>query len=69
MLAALRAVPGIKDAAPEDGGFEAALEDAGARAELARAVIARGWALHEMKSAARSLEDVFLELTKEEESL
>ncbi|UCF81764.1 MAG: ATP-binding cassette domain-containing protein [Acidobacteriota bacterium] len=63
---ALEGVAGVKDIAARDGGVEAALEDAGARSELARAVVSRGWALHEMRSAARSLEDVFLELTKEE---
>ena len=36
------------------------------RAELARAVVERGWGLLELRSASMSLEDIFLKLTTEE---
>ncbi len=37
------------------------------RAELARAVIEQGWGLLELRSVGMSLEDIFLELTTEED--
>jgi ABC-2 type transport system ATP-binding protein len=36
------------------------------RAELARAVVERGWSLLELRSVGMSLEDIFLQLTTEE---
>jgi ABC-2 type transport system ATP-binding protein len=36
------------------------------RSELARAVIAAGWELHELRASAMSLEEIFLQLTREE---
>ena len=36
------------------------------RSDLARAVVESGWDLNELRSAAMSLEEVFLELTREE---
>jgi ABC-2 type transport system ATP-binding protein len=43
------------------------LEGASIRPELARAVVHAGWNLEELRAAATSLEDVFLELTASEE--
>jgi ABC-2 type transport system ATP-binding protein len=36
------------------------------RSELARAVLEAGWDLHELRAAAMSLEEIFLQLTREE---
>jgi ABC-2 type transport system ATP-binding protein len=36
------------------------------RADLARSVVEAGWDLNELRAAAMSLEEVFLELTREE---
>jgi ABC-2 type transport system ATP-binding protein len=36
------------------------------RSELARAVIDAGWELHELRASAMSLEEIFLQLTREE---
>jgi ABC-2 type transport system ATP-binding protein len=36
------------------------------RSELARAVVEAGWELHELRASAMSLEEVFLQLTREE---
>jgi hypothetical protein len=44
------------------------LEGASIRAELARAVVHAGWNLEELRAAATSLEDVFLELTASEKN-
>jgi len=38
------------------------------RGDLARAVVEAGWDLNEMRGAAVSLEEIFLQLTKEQES-
>jgi ABC-2 type transport system ATP-binding protein len=40
--------------------------DRSIRSELARAVIDAGWELHELRPSALSLEEVFLQLTREE---
>jgi ABC-2 type transport system ATP-binding protein len=40
--------------------------DRSIRSELARAVIEAGWELHELRAAAVSLEEIFLQLTREE---
>jgi hypothetical protein len=36
------------------------------RGDLARAVVASGWDLYELRPAARSLEEIFLQLTGSE---
>jgi len=36
------------------------------RGDLARAVVESGWDLNELRSAAMSLEQIFLQLTREE---
>ncbi len=40
--------------------------DRSIRSELARAVIEAGWELHELRASAMSLEEIFLQLTREE---
>ena len=71
-LAALQGVAGVTKVEPSDtadrvGGFEI-FSDAGrdVRRELAATIVGRGWGLLELRSARRSLEDVFLHLTTEE---
>ncbi len=36
------------------------------RGDLARAVVASGWELNELRATAMSLEEIFLQLTREE---
>ena len=43
------------------------LKDRSIRGDLARAVVESGWNLHELRSAAMSLEDIFLQLTATEQ--
>jgi ABC-2 type transport system ATP-binding protein len=55
----------------EDGQKRAVFEVEGKkdhflRADLARAVVQSGWDLNELRAAAMSLEEIFLQLTKEE---
>jgi hypothetical protein len=40
--------------------------DRSIRSDLARAVIEAGWELHELRASAMSLEEIFLQLTREE---
>ena len=57
-----RVVPQV----PRDGQLTFEVETASealSRGDLARAIVGAGWDLNEMKSAAMSLEEVFLELT------
>src|SRR5579871_5286223 len=44
------------------------LKDRSIRGDLARAVVEAGWNLNELKSAAMSLEEIFLQLTGSEET-
>jgi ABC-2 type transport system ATP-binding protein len=37
------------------------------RGDLARAIVESGWDLHELRTAAMSLEEIFLQLTGKEE--
>jgi ABC-2 type transport system ATP-binding protein len=64
----LKAVPGLTSVrAVKDGEFE--IETApgrDARPEIARAVVSGGWPLLEIRRVKASLEDIFIELTKEE---
>jgi ABC-2 type transport system ATP-binding protein len=69
VAAALKGVPGVTQVTPQgDGGF---LVEAGngldLRPELARAVVAEGWELLELKALEFTLEEVFLNLVTEEE--
>jgi len=65
----LEAVPGVSRVVPRDhrdklSTFEVeSLKDRFIRGDLARAVVEGGWNLHELRSAAMTLEEVFLELT------
>ena len=43
--------------------------DRSIRSDLARAVVEAGWELHELRASAMSLEDIFLQLTREEPAL
>jgi ABC-2 type transport system ATP-binding protein len=43
------------------------LKDRSIRGDLARAVVESGWNLNELRSAAMSLEDIFLQLTATEQ--
>ncbi|HVO64446.1 MAG TPA: ATP-binding cassette domain-containing protein [Terriglobales bacterium] len=47
---------------------ETAVKDGFTRANIARAVVESGWDLNELRPAAVSLEEVFLQLTKAEET-
>src|SRR5215471_14806826 len=66
VLAALRRVPGVIDAAP-DAAESYLVEVAPGRvtvADLARAIVERGFALSELAEVKPELESVFLDLTK-----
>ena len=55
-----------KDKRPERAIFEVEnRQERSIRGDLARAVVEAGWDLNELRSAAMSLEEVFLELTRE----
>jgi ABC-2 type transport system ATP-binding protein len=68
----LRLVPGVSSVRRADGhatvaGFEVESEpNRDVRSEVARAVIARGWGLLELRPMRMSLEEIFLQLTTEE---
>jgi ABC-2 type transport system ATP-binding protein len=54
---------------PRQNHLRAEVESAGnrsIRSELARAVVEAGWELHELRASAMSLEEIFLQLTREE---
>ncbi|MBV8475290.1 MAG: ATP-binding cassette domain-containing protein [Acidobacteria bacterium] len=48
---------------------ETAAKDGSTRADIARAIVESGWDLNELRPAAVSLEEVFLQLTKAEASV
>jgi len=67
----LAGIAGVtKAAVTEAGGIVTARveasPDADARADIAAAVAARGWRLHGLRTETLSLEEVFLNLTREE---
>ena len=70
----LRAVGGVtavvaSNTADRPGGFDVRSESGGDfRRELAAAIVSRGWGLLELRPVRKSLEDVFLNLTTEEEA-
>ncbi len=73
LLKTLNAVPGVThvSAADSDGRVRCEVEGNGKqdiRAHLAAAVVGQGWDLLELRSAAMSLEDIFLQLTTREEA-
>jgi ABC-2 type transport system ATP-binding protein len=71
-LPTLRGINGVSKVessgtADRVGGFEVYSDDGrDVRRELASAIVNRGWGLLELRSARRSLEDVFLHLTTDE---
>jgi len=66
--AALAAVPGVRMVEPTgDGHYEiASASDADVRAAVAEAVVRGGWGLLELRPVGMSLEEIFLQLTREE---
>lgn len=67
VLAALRAIPGVRKARHEeshDGTNHYLVEsDSDVREALAAAIVKKGWGLREMSSVVMSLEDIFIRLT------
>ncbi|HEU0167621.1 MAG TPA: ABC transporter ATP-binding protein [Chloroflexota bacterium] len=73
LLNALKMVPGVTHVSAEDvdGHVRAEVEGTGKRdirADLASAVVGKGWPLLELRSASMSLEEIFLQLTTREEA-
>jgi ABC-2 type transport system ATP-binding protein len=75
LLAALKAVPGVTHVAALDGAgggnVRCEVESAGkrdVRADLAAAIVSKGWSLLELHAASMSLEEIFLQLTTREEA-
>ena len=73
LRAALQEIPAIKRVTAEPAGtagrLSAAIEVApgqDARSQIAEKIVGRGWPLFELRGAAASLEDIFLELTTED---
>jgi ABC-2 type transport system ATP-binding protein len=70
----LEQVPGVASVVARDSrdGAEAfeihGLENYALRPELARAIVQSGWSLTELRSVGESLEEIFLELTKSEDT-
>ncbi len=67
ILAALRLIPGVIDAAPGDDAERYVVEIAPERleaADLARAIVGQGFALSELVEVKPDLERVFLDLTR-----
>jgi ABC-2 type transport system ATP-binding protein len=59
----------FKDRTADGGNFEIESRGDGfVRGDLARAIVQSGWDLNELHTTAMSLEEVFLQLTREEES-
>src|ERR1700756_4503287 len=71
----LEKVPGVsrvifKETRNNRSIFEVeSLKDRSIRGDLARAIVESGWNLNELRGAAISLEEIFLQLTKEEKSV
>jgi ABC-2 type transport system ATP-binding protein len=70
---ALRTVPGIRNVLRVDGsadatGYEVEVEpNMDVRREIARTIVNRGWGLLELRPLRMSLEEIFLQLTTEEQ--
>ena len=71
--AVLQQIPGVAGVSLGEGGSDGlgidvhSAEGADVRRDIAGAVVSRGWGLLEMRSARRSLEEIFLQLTTTEE--
>lgn len=65
---ALAAVPGVRTVVPTgNGGYEiASAPGTDVRAAIAEAVVHGGWGLLELRPVGMSLEEIFLQLTREE---
>jgi ABC-2 type transport system ATP-binding protein len=73
LLTTLRAVPGVTHVSVQEanGHVHCEVEGSGKqdiRAQLASAVVGKGWSLLELRAASMSLEEVFLQLTTHEEA-
>jgi ABC-2 type transport system ATP-binding protein len=70
---ALRTVPGVRNVTVADRygaltGYEVEAETSqDIRREVARTVVGRGWGLLELRPMRMSLEEIFLQLTTEEQ--
>ncbi|MGQ9684162.1 MAG: ABC transporter ATP-binding protein [Anaerolineae bacterium] len=63
----LGAIPGVLQVSRQGEGYEVETAlDADPRAELAAAVVQRGWGLLELRPVSMSLEEIFLTLTTDE---
>ncbi|MHB8618907.1 MAG: ABC transporter ATP-binding protein [Chloroflexota bacterium] len=72
LVAAVKALPGITHVSAHelDGRVRLEVEAGGerdVRADLAAAIVGKGWSLLELRAATLSLEDIFLKLTTHEE--
>jgi len=73
VTAKLREIPSVTDVVPEPGGngvrgfFVDSKEEHDVRAELASAIVGSGFGLLEMRPVGMSLEEIFLQLTTEEQ--
>jgi len=73
VTAKLREVPSVTDVVPEPGGngvhgfFIDSQEETDVRAELASKIVESGFGLLEMRPVGMSLEEIFLQLTTEEQ--
>lgn len=66
----IRMIEGVRDVHPQaNGGFEIQCDsEHDMRADLATLVVNRGWGLLELRPIGMSLEEIFLELTTQEET-
>jgi ABC-2 type transport system ATP-binding protein len=77
ILAALRALPGVKEVTTPDGdvggqegySFLVTSPDRTIARKVAQVVVNRGWALYELRPLTLGLEELFVRLTAEEQSL
>jgi ABC-2 type transport system ATP-binding protein len=68
VLGRVNGVIGVEPVASEGETYQVSCsQGADRRAELARAVVEQGWGLLELRGMGMSLEDIFLQLTTEEE--
>ena len=72
LVNALKVVPGVTHVSAQDvdGHVRCEVEGSGKRdirADLASAVVGKGWSLLELRAASMSLEEIFLQLTTREE--
>jgi ABC-2 type transport system ATP-binding protein len=68
----LKAVQGVQNVFPSNAHGTFLLEcelGRDVREEVARVAVTNGWGLLEMKAISMTLEDVFLQLTRDEEGL